>query len=820
MKEKIGNNKVLEICIRNKYAHYIYLMLIFSLEYLLFRTYLIREILWNYPMYMDQVGYLKVSYLLLEKILAHDFKSVFAILNMATGILFSLQGAIFFLFFGASRLNALTINFIYFVLAQLVVFSTVFSITKKKSLAYFAIGLLLLAKTTFLGSGGIADYRIDFLAFCLYTVFLSIVIKSEVFLSKKWSIVAAIIAGMLILFRFVAATYIFGVMFLFILILLSYYQFNKPNADAWGLKSRLRNAVFCIFIIAVITLPFIYLNKDILYNYYFIGHIAGNEKDLRALEVGITSLPGHLLFYPKSLLKEHYGFLGVGFGLIIFISSIIKYFVLKLNNKQNLNQLVPYHYTYIFLIFSFMVPLILLTMDTSKSPVVANILVAPLIWNIIISFIYLYENIETGSKVSRNTLVVVSALIFLFGSTNYVLHMAKHESTYAQKKDLEQIMQMYEDMINYVRSNEIVNPVISRDQVTDYISADILTEIYYEKTGEYYPAANGFGRSILMDEQNMLELLRRSDIVIFNAGEYSSTKNSPYPFDRYAAKNKPDLINYVRKEMILLKQYSIYGNDFNVYVRPVIKVEGESGDWLLADGTFVNVPKNLIGKFSAILLSGKSTMKNVPNLNVVAKTQEGHNLSTKTIMDEQSYLIYCELPEKVASDYLRINFSFNNYFVPKDLGPSEDSRKLVVWTPELKKGIIDKKEIVVPDDIDFISGIDNNGWVGPAGATMVLVSGQNNKAKKVKISADVILPDQYLEDLLPVEIALEKNFVVKKNLKPGLNNIEIEIPGDLQSSKLLEVSLRPLFSYVPKGYDNSVNKELSFRLNQVSLVDS
>jgi len=53
------------------------------------------------------------------------------------------------------------------------------------------------------------------------------------------------------------------------------------------------------------------------------------------------------------------------------------------------------------------------------------------------------------------------------------------------------------------------------------------------------------------------------------------------------------------------------------------------------------------------------------------------------------YLIRCSLPEKTAGNSsIDIRLTFSEYFVPRDLGINEDTRKLVIMAPKTRKVVL------------------------------------------------------------------------------------------------------------------------------------
>ena len=159
-------------------AAWLGIALLFVLEYGLFSQYVVRELAWAPPGYHDQSVYLGQSYDIFETIVSEGvWKGIVRGWREsgANGTQLSIQGALLYLFLGTSRLTALTLNFAYFLLFQAALAATLRWYSGRWSAAFLGIGLALTAKSTFLGAGGMMDFRIDFVASCLFGTFICVV---------------------------------------------------------------------------------------------------------------------------------------------------------------------------------------------------------------------------------------------------------------------------------------------------------------------------------------------------------------------------------------------------------------------------------------------------------------------------------------------------------------------------------------------------------------------------------------------------------------------------------------------------------------------
>jgi hypothetical protein len=315
-----------------------------------------------YPQAYDQLTYLSATFNFLDDLSQRGlaaFEQVF-VSPLPTGITYPLQGAFAELAFGPSRAALLTPNLIYFLLAQWVMFLTVRRPRGDTASAWLAISIFAGCICVFKTAGGIADYRTDFAATCLFGILVCALAWTEGFKSRKYSVIAGFLAAALILMRFITAAYV-GPIFL---ILCCYVIFlPRRGPPVWP---QVKNISISGAIVAAISIPALVAASQQINAYYVAGHIKGDEPAIRAAEFGVSSLSGYLLFYPKALMDYQIGTIGV-----IVIAAVV---ITALIGKWRSPFLkIDYPFDAIVFSVSFIVPIIVLTCDVSKSPVAVGI---------------------------------------------------------------------------------------------------------------------------------------------------------------------------------------------------------------------------------------------------------------------------------------------------------------------------------------------------------------------------------------------------------------------------------------------------------------
>ena len=666
----------------------IFLASLIVLEFLLFRAYALREILPYYPTNSDQTLYLYKSYAMFEMILNQGLrKAILMGPDMANSSLFTYQAAIFFLLTGATRFSALCLNFIYFAGLQLFGFYVIKTLTNRYSLAIIFIGFILMLKTTFLFAGGLMDFRIDFMAMCLYGIYAASILKSEIFFNRKWVVVAAIIAVFAILMRYILAPYIALTLFIiFIRFLFSYRAESR----------RIVNMFLFSAINVIIVAPFLWLNHVNINSYYVAKQLLGSEKYVRAAVQGVHNLKENLLYYPHSIVVYHLGLstiiTAIFFGVLLLL--VRKFAKNKTAVSASTQTRKTENFSVLFLGLSILVPVIVLTADISKSPVVAGVIDIPAL----LFFVYIYYLIsdvkQNQSSPFSKLLMVFASLSFLIGGATFASALGSHSYLYSRDNP-KTISKMYMSIGNYAHSVQWQELHLGVDHVTEYLADKLVTVIYYDKTGTFITVSGDrFGADITsITKSDALAALNSSDVYITNLSSYPASPTDIYPYNIDMNKYRPELQQVAAQNMLNLGDFYFYNSHFRVYVKPDFAIYGISGGWITQNGIELVIPAKVANRALEYSLSGKSDFSHVPNLAVSAQytDSQGHQhalLSQFKVANKQNYTLTVDAPQWKSRKPLTIGIKFSSYFIPEKLGSNGDTRELVILAPELKTVIL------------------------------------------------------------------------------------------------------------------------------------
>ncbi|HLB55912.1 MAG TPA: hypothetical protein VJK30_01080 [Coxiellaceae bacterium] len=546
--------------------------LVFALiifQFILFNHYVHAAIVDFYPTNFDQQSYLTTCYALYESIkhagIWHGF------LNgpvLSTGFLFPIQTVLFFLLVGASRFHALLINFIYFAAMQIFIVSVCKKLLNNFSIPLILLGFLLVVNVPFLVPGGLADFRMDFIAFCLYGIVITCILRSDIFLNKRWAILAAFLTVLLVLTRTITAVYFTGIIFfIFLYLFISYFYYTKDAFQKMQSFIRIKNLTWYTSIIAIMSIPVMWLNRIALYNYYVVGHITGKEKYIRAALSGTTSTWASLTYYPRTLCNYNFSFRAIICYAVLFLAIFVLRFIQKQNSDSHRLSNNPIHkpITFYFLLVSILFPMIALTADMQKSFLVASVLITPILWILILIFSRMSEKLSASVK--QRALPILATVIVLFACV-YQIHAycSRSKLSPERKYALNQLTKMYLQVGDYAVAHHWSQVKLSVDQVDDRLTNGDLIVIYYEKRKILLNVGTNLGGSIFaVDKKQALQELNASNVVIFDLNH--NPGNIGFPLNASVDKLKPILIPYLYSHFHLLKKYRIGKQIFGVFVK-------------------------------------------------------------------------------------------------------------------------------------------------------------------------------------------------------------------------------------------------------------
>lgn len=545
---------------------YFLFFIIIIFEFILFKRYIQADIINFYPANFDQQSFLMMIYGVVSSTKQHGL--YYSLINspiLATGILFPVQAVVFFLATGASRFYALFLNFSYFVALQTFIFFVARRFFNSFSMAFIFLGLLLGIRFTFLNPGGVVDFRMDFMAFCIFGIAITSIIKSHIFLDTRWTFISTLFCILTILMRTITVVYFAGTIFIFLAYLcFHYYQKSCSFLERLETKQRIKNILFFSSILTIVIIPILLLNKTALYNYYVVGHITGKEKYIREAITGNTTLWKNVIYYPKALIEYCLGnYVVIYFSVLFFLLTFFKKRSFSVFISDT-NVHTKFRIIIYFLSMSIVIPMILLTLDLQKSTIVAGVLITPLLWLII--FLCFYFSKEISPPIRNKILFIIAGITLLLGCITQ-LHGYRLKLTSEKKHELSQLTQMYLTIGNYAVLHHWPTVKLSVDCIDDQLTSGDLTVLYFEKKKIFLNVAiQPLGGSIFsISKKDAISSLKNSNVAIFDLRK--QLDHSDFPLTQSINKIKPALIDYLYRNFHLLKQYHIGQHNYGVFVK-------------------------------------------------------------------------------------------------------------------------------------------------------------------------------------------------------------------------------------------------------------
>jgi hypothetical protein len=670
------------------------LWILIPFEAMLFCAFYTREIAPYPPVQYDQAVYLSQTYMLQEQV-SKDGLGAFLREIGSSGhagtLALPIEGALFGLIIGGARFPQLCVLFVAFCALQVFAFSTARILFRDRAYGLLALGLILCESSFRFHAGGLFDFRIDFLAYSLYGIWVCAVLRSNCFVDRWWSIATGLIGALLALNRFLASIYIVGICAGFAALTVLIWLRNRTDVDlVRRLRQRLLNLGLTLGLFAAIVGPILFINRSAIYGKY--GYLQFvYEKDIRARQFGIFSLADHLLFYPRSILMDHLGQSFLWVCAISLTGALTARFFLKATRivpRPQEGDGEAFWYEILFLFATICGPILLLTIDISKSPVIGGIVGVPTALLVVAIVAWIAKADYGGDTRTRSYQVLLgsSFLVVLVGVFNLFSGLSGHAVETVQHRELERVADLDRWLVNYALDHNWRRPAISFDVIHHWFCSYAIVASGFEQTREFVDFRPGLanGSDIMgVDRSEALSLLANSDFIMLT----TLPKEGIYPFFQKVSAYWPDLKEWADKNRILACRVPFDEGTVMVYVRPSAQVSQVSGGWITSKGIWISAARADLEKFPQIRLGGRAHpfLPKIPTVSASVETETGPIVlpaSFRLVGKRYEIHIDATAIKDIPSDPVRVSLKSDTFFVPKKLGINADTRELVVLAPD------------------------------------------------------------------------------------------------------------------------------------------
>ena len=508
-----------------------------------------------YPRWNDQIQYLRESYTGFEETKAH---------GLVAGLKFTLgkpalQGTlhdslallVFSLAGSASRSAALSLNMLVFLAWQAALLALLPRLTGSRALGWMGFGLLLcLAGPWSNEPASAVDFRLDHGAMCLMGLTAVVALLTDGFRITRWCLALGLITGVTMLERFLTSVY-------FSAIFLACVGWVLSGKDRWP---RLRNLGWAGLVAAAVALPVFWINRTPIYTYYWVGHITGAEGAARFHPLNVW----HSIQYIVVNLADMD--LGRWFAWTVAIPTVV---LLGLFFSSKRAPAPKPERDWLFVALAFLVlPAAVLCFHPQKSAYVLGVIVPGLILLVLWVWTWLWRRIDFSGR--GPLLRWVPAVLALGVVGSGASYFTQRQLAPPYSEDFRTSARTVNAMADYIfktaRDRQIANPYIAVDQIVDFMDAQILQVVCYERHKVWVNFVIQLPNSILEDKDEvMLYRMKLCDYVLL-------TDDMPgdgyWPYDKQMRRLYPEMKAWCEAHLRHSQTYTLFGRQMSLYEKP------------------------------------------------------------------------------------------------------------------------------------------------------------------------------------------------------------------------------------------------------------
>lgn len=529
------------------------LVAIMLCEFLLFDRMTSRHHAGFYPRWNDQIQYLTEAYQ------AHDAARAQGLLaglkiaftkdavqgqlhDVAAVIVFALTGS-------ASRSAALSLNMLVFLAWQFALWFSVTRVTGSRAFGWLAFGLVLcLGWPWSVSPGSAIDFRLDHAAMCLFGLTGCLALLSDGFRHRGWSIALGLGIALTLLTRFLTVVY-FAPIFVAAII------WVVRDADR---AVRTRGLGWAAVVAAVVALPFFWINRQGILDYYWVGHVTGNESAARA--------PGLSLLQSLEFLRDHllYRQLGPWLGwttAAVTAALVLLWFALG----RRANPRSGREWRFVALVFT-LSPTIILTLHRQKSDVTLGIIVPGVLLLVLWVWDRLWPQVESSvaggwRKHFPTALAVATVATGLFYFTRCQLTPPPVDFTRSARA----VNSLADFIFDRVQRSRSAQPSVGVDRIVDFVDGRILRVICYERHRAWVLFGVHLPDSILTTEDSIIMFkLRETDFMFLSDPNQG---HASWPYDLQMRRLYPQLKQWCDENMDHVSDHDLFGYKMSLYSR-------------------------------------------------------------------------------------------------------------------------------------------------------------------------------------------------------------------------------------------------------------
>lgn len=510
-----------------------------------------------YPRWDDQVSYLNQAYGTYENAQAHGF--LYSLRHAFTdlapqGVLHRVMACFVFAVTGEpSRSAALSLNMLAFLAWQAAVLFAFARTGGGWTLGWMIFGLLpCLFRPWCEEAGAATDFRLDHAAMCLFGVSAAVTLLTRGFRSTGWSVGLGLVLAVTMVERFLTSVYLVP-----LFLLSAGWILGGP--DKWP---RMRNLLLSGLVAALLAGPVFWLQRAIIYEYYWVGQVSGAEAAARI--PGYTALQSIEYIY----FNFRYQQLGPWFvrnGVILTLALLVPALLSFRLLRAKVTTRVDWDWLFYGLAF-FLVPALVLFLHRQKSNVVLGILVPGLvlligwIWSILWPRALALTQSHALTRLLPAGLAVASVYL---GGTFFLDRQRWQPHDAAFRADAARINQLTDYFFERSRAANRPAVRLGVDRVSEALNAQVMQVVCYERNGVWL-LWQGFLPTGILEEKDevVMERLGACDFVVLTDQPAGPDR---WPSDRQMRRLYPTLKAWCENNLKRVENFTLFGQQMSLY---------------------------------------------------------------------------------------------------------------------------------------------------------------------------------------------------------------------------------------------------------------
>ena len=522
-------------------------------EFLVFDRMTSRHHASVYPRWNDQIQYLTEVYTSYDELHDHGLPAAlhYAYAGPAAqGTLHRVLAVPLFGLFGPSRSAALSLNMLAFLVWQAALLWALPRLSGSHALGWIAFGLLpALAGPWAAGPGSAVDFRLDHGAMCLMGVSAAAALLTRGFRHRGWSIFFGAVVGATVLERFLTAAYFAPI----------FFAFSLGIAAGDARRTRWMNLGLAGLVATLMVGPEFWINWNWIYNYYWMGHIAGAESSVRAPMLDAWA---SLHYVIGGLCYLHLGrFL---LGTLAFLSTLLG--LAALIGRRRPFSWPDRDWLFVALVF-LLLPAAILCVHRQKSEYVLGVLVPGLLLLLLWTWAALLRCYE-DDPAAPPTFPSVPTTVFLslLAGGGFFLSRqlpAPYDADFISANA--QVYRLAERIHRASLTPELTEPYVGFDQLSDGLDGLVLRVICYERHHTWVPIRVMLPVNIMeVAEADLMDRLSRCHFFLL-------TEDMPgrgyWPYDQQMHRLQPMLRAWCDQHLRKAEQFGFLGRQMSLYQR-------------------------------------------------------------------------------------------------------------------------------------------------------------------------------------------------------------------------------------------------------------